>query len=64
MIGYSKLKNSKIIHLGGGYSENDGLFSFKSSFSNNNHFEYFLGKKILNDEHMKNLMRIYLKIIN
>ena len=50
MICYSKQKNAKIIHLGGGYSENDGLFSFKSSFSNNNHFEYFLGKKILNDE--------------
>ena len=56
MISYAKQKNSKIIHLGGGYSENDGLFSFKSSFSNNNHFEYFLGKKIMNNE-------IYIKLM-
>jgi hypothetical protein len=50
MISFSKIKNAKNLHLGGGYSENDGLFSFKSSFTNNNHYDYFLGKKILNDE--------------
>jgi lipid II:glycine glycyltransferase (peptidoglycan interpeptide bridge formation enzyme) len=46
MIETCKLMGSKILHLGGGYQENDGLFKFKSSFANTNHYEYYLGKKV------------------
>lgn len=61
MIDYSKLKKAEIIHLGGGYIENDGLFSFKSSFTNNNHFEYYLGKKIWDYKTYEKLVNYYIE---
>lgn len=48
MISFCKQKGSSLLHLGGGYEEDDGLFKFKSSFTNNNHFKYFIGKKVHN----------------
>ncbi|WP_164525605.1 GNAT family N-acetyltransferase [Siminovitchia acidinfaciens] len=48
MIEFSKSKGVKLLHLGGGYEENDGLFKFKSAFTNNNNFEYYIGKKVHN----------------
>lgn len=56
MIEFCQSKGSTLLHLGGGYQENDGLFKFKSSFTNNNSFEYFIGKRVYNQE-------IYNKII-
>ncbi|WP_251550132.1 GNAT family N-acetyltransferase [Neobacillus muris] len=50
MIEFCKCKGSSMLHLGGGYQEDDGLFKFKSSFTNHNHYNYFLGKKIHNEE--------------
>ena len=61
MIHYSKENGAKILHLGGGYDENDGLFAFKSSFTNNNHFEYFLGKKVFNYGKYNELINYYSK---
>jgi hypothetical protein len=46
MIEFCMNKGSKVLHLGGGYQENDGLFKFKTSFTNQNNYDYFLGKKI------------------
>ncbi|WML45819.1 GNAT family N-acetyltransferase [Neobacillus sp. PS3-40] len=46
MIEFCKSKGLKNLHLGGGYQENDGLFKFKTSFTNNNNFKYFIGKRI------------------
>lgn len=46
MIKFCKLQGSKLLHLGGGYSEDDGLFKFKTSFTNQNNFNYYIGKKI------------------
>jgi hypothetical protein len=46
MIEFCKIQGSSLLHLGGGYEENDGLFRFKTSFSNKNNFDYFIGKKI------------------
>ncbi|WML47805.1 GNAT family N-acetyltransferase [Neobacillus sp. PS3-34] len=46
MIEFCRSKGSKILHLGGGYKENDGLFKFKTSFTNNNNYKYFIGKKV------------------
>jgi hypothetical protein len=48
MIETCKSKGSSVLHLGGGYQENDGLFKFKASFTNDHHFEYYIGKKVHN----------------
>ncbi|WP_137790977.1 GNAT family N-acetyltransferase [Bacillus sp. E(2018)] len=49
MIQFAKENGAKNLHLGGGYQENDGLFAFKSAFTGNNHFSYYIGKKIHNE---------------
>ena len=49
MVQFAKEKGAKTLHLGGGYQENDGLFAFKSAFSGNNYFSYYIGKKIYNE---------------
>lgn len=46
MIEFCHSLGLKTLHLGGGYSENDGLFKFKSSFTNNHNHPYFIGKKV------------------
>ncbi|HEY2420682.1 MAG TPA: GNAT family N-acetyltransferase [Neobacillus sp.] len=46
MIEFCQSKGSKMLHLGGGYRDNDGLFTFKTSFTNQNHFPYYIGKKV------------------
>jgi hypothetical protein len=48
MIEFSKSMGTTSLHLGGGYQENDGLYKFKSSFSNNNNSPYYIGRKIHN----------------
>ncbi|MCI1590688.1 lipid II:glycine glycyltransferase FemX [Heyndrickxia oleronia] len=47
MIEFSKNLGVKKIHLGGGYSDDDSLFRFKSSFSNY-FYTYYIGKNIIN----------------
>lgn len=61
MIEFSKSCGSKLLHLGGGYQENDSLFKFKTSFTNNNNYNYFLGKNILNEKIYKELSQIAAK---
>ncbi|MDR7239980.1 lipid II:glycine glycyltransferase FemX [Neobacillus drentensis] len=46
MIEFCKSKGANTLHLGGGYQEGDGLFRFKSSFTNQNNYEYYIGKKV------------------
>jgi lipid II:glycine glycyltransferase (peptidoglycan interpeptide bridge formation enzyme) len=48
MVEFSERKGASLLHLGGGYEEDDGLFRFKTSFTNNNHFSYYIGKKVYN----------------
>jgi hypothetical protein len=50
MIEFCKSKGSTLLHLGGGYQENDGLFKFKESFSNGNNFDYYIGKKVYDEK--------------
>lgn len=50
MIEFCQSKDLKLLHLGGGYRENDGLFKYKSSFTNSNNYDYYLGKKIYDEE--------------
>lgn len=61
MIEFSKSFGLKALHLGGGYQENDGLFKFKTSFTNNNNFNYYLGKNIINDKIYNELSQIVMK---
>ncbi|MCL6572219.1 MAG: GNAT family N-acetyltransferase [Bacillus sp. (in: Bacteria)] len=56
MIEFCKSMGSLELHLGGGYQENDGLFKFKTSFSNNNNYQYYIGKKIHNTAIYKTIM--------
>ncbi|MEH7344382.1 GNAT family N-acetyltransferase [Bacillus sp. JJ1532] len=46
MIRFCQEKGAKLLHLGGGYEENDGLFRYKSTFSNSDHYSYYLGTNI------------------
>ncbi|RSK53485.1 GNAT family N-acetyltransferase [Bacillus canaveralius] len=63
MIEFCISKGSKDLHLGGGYQENDGLFKFKTSFTNNNNHDYYIGKKIHNlnqyNDIIDNLKKLY-----
>ncbi|WP_438319188.1 GNAT family N-acetyltransferase [Sporosarcina sp. FA9] len=47
MVEFSKNKDCTYLHLGGGYEENDNLFKYKTSFTNNNNYEYYIGTNIL-----------------
>jgi lipid II:glycine glycyltransferase (peptidoglycan interpeptide bridge formation enzyme) len=50
MIEAAKKMGCSLLHLGGGCQENDSLFHYKASFSNHNHFDYFIGTNIHNPE--------------
>lgn len=58
MIEFCKTFGLKTLHLGGGYEDNDSLFKFKSSFTNNKSYNYFLGKNIINDKIYNELSQI------
>lgn len=49
---WGKENNYKLIHHGGGRSDSseDGLYQFKKRFSKNTEFEFYVGKKIWNEE--------------
>ena len=55
MIELSKSKGCTHLHLGGGYQDDDNLFKYKTSFSNNNVYEYYIGKNIF-DKNLYNLL--------
>lgn len=57
MVQYAKEKGCKLLHLGGGYQENDSLFEFKSSFTNGNHFNFMLGMNIYNMDIYEELVK-------
>lgn len=56
MVVLAKKTNCSLLHLGGGCGENDSLFAYKTSFTNNNNYDYFLGTNIYNPE-------IYAKLV-
>lgn len=49
---WAKEHNKIYLHLGGGYtnSENDSLFKFKKSFTKDTIFDFYVGKRILNNQ--------------
>lgn len=58
MVELSKDLNCRLLHLGGGYQENDSLFKYKTSFTNNNNYKYFLGTNIYNQRIYDELVEI------
>lgn len=50
MIELTWQHNCEILHLGGGYQEDDNLFKYKTSFTNNNNYDYFIGMNIFDEE--------------
>lgn len=46
MVTYSKQIGCEVLHLGGGYQEDDSLFKYKTSYTNQNNYDYYLGTKI------------------
>ncbi|WP_187254442.1 lipid II:glycine glycyltransferase FemX [Alkalicoccus halolimnae] len=50
MVKISKESGCTLLNLGGGYSENDNLFLYKTSFSNGNNYSFYIGKNIFNEE--------------
>ncbi|MFJ8526932.1 lipid II:glycine glycyltransferase FemX [Bacillus sp. NPDC094106] len=62
MVKFCLGKGAKFLHLGGGYSENDGLFKFKNSFTDNNHYGYYVGSKIYDEALYDNLCDVAAKL--
>lgn len=58
MVELSKKMGCKLLHLGGGCQENDSLFHYKTSFSNSNNFDFFLGTNIYNPEIYTELVQL------
>ncbi|MCM3598330.1 GNAT family N-acetyltransferase [Metabacillus idriensis] len=57
LVQWGKEKGIKYFHLGGGYSGDDSLYSFKKKFNKNGDLSFFIGRKIHNTE-------VYNKIVN
>jgi Acetyltransferase (GNAT) domain len=49
MIRLCKEKHADFLHLGGGTKGNDDLLRFKSSFTNKNYLDFYIGKHVINE---------------
>ncbi|WP_051287200.1 lipid II:glycine glycyltransferase FemX [Paenibacillus taiwanensis] len=47
---WAKSIGCKVLHLGGGYSGNDNLYRFKRSFNEHQAADFYVGKRIRNEE--------------
>ncbi len=50
MVKVSKEAGCHLLHLGGGYQENDNLFMYKTSFTDNNNYNFYIGKIIYDEK--------------
>lgn len=50
MVEIAKQNECLLLHLGGGYQEDDNLFKYKTSFSNSNNYDFYIGKNIYNEK--------------
>lgn len=58
IIKWAKEKGLKRFILGGGYGEDDGIFKYKKSFAPNGLMNFYIGKRIFNEEIYKELVNI------
>ncbi|PTL40238.1 lipid II:glycine glycyltransferase FemX [Alkalicoccus saliphilus] len=49
MTKVSKEAGCHLLHLGGGYQENDNLFMYKTSFTDNNNYNFYIGKRVYDE---------------
>jgi len=55
---WAKNKGLKRIVLGGGYGNNDGIYRYKKSFAPNGLCDFYIGKKIYDEEKYRKLVEI------
>lgn len=58
IIKWAKEKGLKRFILGGGYGHDDGIFKYKKSFAPNNVCDFYIGKKIFDEEKYESLIEI------
>ncbi|MGB4660430.1 MAG: GNAT family N-acetyltransferase [Mobilitalea sp.] len=58
IIKWAKEKGLKQFVLGGGYGEDDGIFKYKKSLAPNGICDYYIGKKIFNENKYNELLDI------
>ncbi|QFG01091.1 GNAT family N-acetyltransferase [Psychrobacillus glaciei] len=56
IIKWAKTKGLKRFILGGGYGNNDGIFKYKKSFAPNGIYDFYIGKKIIDETKYYNLL--------
>ncbi len=57
MVQYCQKQGHSLLHLGGGTGGDDGLFRFKSSFTNGNHFDFKIAKHVLDQDVYRQLTK-------
>ncbi|ACV63618.1 conserved hypothetical protein [Desulfofarcimen acetoxidans DSM 771] len=58
IIEWARSKGIKYFLLGGGYADEDGIFRYKRSFSRNGVKDFYVGKKVHNEEAVKRLEQL------
>lgn len=58
VINWAKNKGIKYFLLGGGYRDEDGIFRYKLSFASNGVLDFYVGKKVHNQEAVSRLEEI------
>lgn len=58
IIKWAQEKNLKNFILGGGYGAEDGIFKYKKSFAPNGLYDFYIGKKIFNEQKYKLLVEL------
>lgn len=58
IIKWAKEKGLKRFILGGGYGADDGIFKYKKGFAPNGIYDFYIGKKIFDEERYKKLVEI------
>lgn len=58
VIKWARARGIKYFLLGGGYSDGDGIFRYKRSFSRDGITDFYVGKKIYNEEAVKMLEQL------
>lgn len=58
LINWAREINKKYFVLGGGYGFEDGIFKYKKAFFPNDIVTYYTGRKIINEEIYRNLIKL------